>query len=169
MSRCLLLLLLLLTGCGPMQKPMVNRLDTSAQKDFDDAWNKAAYPVERLNHQQWLDLIVGVQLFQIGVDRLSFHSEKQLTDGHVEMEVTFDRAHPEQDRFTVKFFNQTGKFSRQLHYNRDEVEKTYNDLFVNMPSKETKDASEDTLRRQKEFESRWTAIFEFFPKAKENK
>lgn len=169
MSRCPICFLLFLVGCGPMQMPMVNRLDTKVQKDFDEAWNKASQPVQRLDRQQWLDLIVGVQLFQIGVDRLSFHSEKQLADGHVEMDIIFDRAHPEKDRFTIQFFDQAGKLMCELHYNRDEIEKTYNDLFVNVPKKHPGDNPENQVRRQKEYESRWTTIAEFFPKAKESK
>lgn len=167
MSKLLYPMLFVLSGCGPMQMPMVNRLDADAQKQVDEAWNKAVRRVNQLDRQQWLDLFVGAQIFQAGVDHLSLRSEKKLAEGHVVMEVTFDRANPEKDRFAVQFFDPAGKMSRELLYQREEIEKTYHDLFVG-GAKEGK-IELNNERQQANQESRWAAICEFFPKAKENK
>ena len=63
---------------------------------------------------------------------------------------------------------------RDITYNRDEVEKTYNDLFVNVPKQQNdpndpKGIAPDEARRQAEYQARWTAIAEYFSKANEIK
>lgn len=163
-----LALLFTVAGCGPLKMPMVARFDEKGQKQFDETWNKALTPVTRLDRRQCLDLIVGIQAFQAGVDKLTMRSEKEYSEGHVVMEITFDRARPERDRFVVQVFSHEGKLLRELTYQREEVEKTYRDLFENVP-KEGNAQDPEAQRRRADYEARWAAIVELFPKAAEEK
>jgi hypothetical protein len=116
-------------GCGPMGSgPMPPRLEADEQKKIDQAWEDALNPVDHLDRQATLDALVVSQAFQAGVDRLSFHSEKEFSGGVVVMEIHFDRAKPNDDRFEVTVRDQTGKELRHLVYNRSEVETTYREL-----------------------------------------
>src|SRR5690242_6495216 len=82
-----------LVGCGPMGSgPMPPRLDAEHQKSIDDSWNKALTPPNNLDNQTILDALVLTHAYEIGVDRLTFRSEKSFSGGTVVMEVHFDRA-----------------------------------------------------------------------------
>ncbi len=118
-----------LVGCGPMGSgPMPPRLEADAQKQVDDSWNKALTPPDHLDRQSVLDALILSQAFQVGVDRLTFRSEKTFSGGTVVMEVHFDRAKPNDDRFEFKILDKTGRELRHLVYNRDDVEKAYKEL-----------------------------------------
>lgn len=152
-------LLLAFAGCGPLQTPMPPRLDTEAQKDVDASWDKAFAPIGRFDHQGLLDVMVGVQAYQMGVDSLEFRSEKSIAGGKVVMEIHFDRAKPESDRFDVTLLDGTGKLLRSERFSRKEVEETYRELFTN--PRVTEEA------RNPELEARWNRIQEIFPKPKD--
>ena len=75
-------------GCGPMQTPMPPRLDPDSQKQVDDSWNKAFEPVSRFDRKGLLDVMVGVQAYQLGVDSFALRSEKRFAGGKVVMPKT---------------------------------------------------------------------------------
>lgn len=115
-------------GCGPMQMPMAHRLDEEAQHKVDQTWENTLTPSDRFDHQTLLDIFVVSNLYQYGVDKLSFRSEKKTANGLVIMEIAFDRARPAEDRFEVTVQDAARKVVRKERYNRDEVEKTLKDL-----------------------------------------
>src|SRR5215510_5025931 len=88
-----------LTGCGPMTKPMVDRLDKDQQQAVDQVWDNLLTPVDRVNRTVLLDAIVHYNIFQLGVDRLHLAAEKETKAGLVVMQVRFDRTRPEWDEF----------------------------------------------------------------------
>lgn len=144
--------LLLLAGCGPLVVPMPSRLSQKEQLRVDRGWNEALAPVNRLSRDTWLDLLVGKSLFEEGVDRLYFHSEKKFSGGTVVMEIHFVRSKPEDDRFTMEIRGPQGEVLRRETYSRAEVEQTAKTLFQN-------DAAQRSER-----ERRWKMIEEYFPK-----
>jgi hypothetical protein len=119
-----------LYGCGPMQMPMPVRLDADGQKNLDQSWDKALTPVERFNHPALLDAFLLTQAYQVGVDKLTFHSEKKVALGTVVMEIEYDRLKPDEDRFEVKIYDPMRNLLRQETYSRKEVEDANHDLFV---------------------------------------
>jgi hypothetical protein len=109
---------------------MPGRLEDVIQGSIDQSWNKALTPVDKLDHQSLLDTFLLTQAYQIGVDKLSFRSEKQYAAGTVVMEIAFDRSKPEQDRFEVKIYDQNQKLVRQETYQREEIEISYRELVL---------------------------------------
>lgn len=156
-------------GCGPMSQPMAARLDVEAQKEVDAAWDRALEPVGRLDRGRWLDLFVGAQVYQVGVDRLSFRSEKRFRGGLVIMEVSYDRAAPDGDRFEVRVLDREGRVARRESYGRAEVEKAYRDLFDTLPAEPREGEGLEVARRRAEQKARWDAIAEYVPSAGEKK
>src|SRR5260221_13591843 len=77
---------------------------------------------------------------------------------------------PGQSRIGLSFqvFNHADKMIREITYNREEVEKTYYDLFVNVPKQLDKNdampIAPDEARRRSEYEARWTGTMELFSK-----
>jgi hypothetical protein len=127
---CSCAVVFLMYGCGPMQMPMPVRLDDEGQKNLDQNWDDALTPVGRFNHPALLDAFLLTQAYQIGVDKLSFRSEKKVAVGTVVMEIEYDRLKPDEDRFEVKIYDPTGKLLREERYGRKEVEDANHDLFV---------------------------------------
>ncbi len=119
-----------LPGCGPMQMPMVQRLDKESQRNADQAWDQALSPLTRFDHQALLDALMISQAYQLGVDKLTFRSEKRFSGGTVIMEIAYDRAAPAKDEFKVTAVDPQGRLLRQESYSRNEVEGTYKELFV---------------------------------------
>ena len=159
MRRLLILFLLLLTvGCGPLQKPMAHRPNDAQQQEIDDAWDRALSPVDKLDRQEWLDLFVGAQAYQLGVDKLMFRSEKAFANGRVVMEVHYDRAAPKEDVFLVQVLDDQKNIVRTERYSRQDVEETYK-LLVQVPEGP---ADEDQTRQRAE---RWEKITEYFPES----
>ena len=157
--------ILVIAGCGPMTSPLPPRLEVEQQKVVDDAWEKALAPIDRVDHQVLLDSFVGTGAYQNGVDKLFLRSEKRFSGGLVIMEIHFDRTTPGEDRFEVTVTNPEGKALRKERYNRDEVEKTYRELF-DKPTILAKDEQEppELAERRAKFEARWAKINEVFPK-----
>lgn len=150
--------LIFVVGCGPLQKPMVHRPDDSQQREIDNAWNRALAPLDKLDRQEWLDLFVGAQAYQLGVDRLTFRSEKAFAHGRVVMEVHYDRAAPAEDAFLVQVLDERNNVVRSERYTRQEVEDTYK-LLVEVPDGPV---DENQARQRAE---RWEKITEYFPES----
>jgi hypothetical protein len=151
-------MLLFVVGCGPLQKPMVHRPSDTQQQEIDDAWNRALSPVDKLDRQEWLDLFVGAQAYQLGVDKLMFRSEKAFANGRVVMEVHYDREAPDKDVFLVQVLDDKSNLVRTERYSRQDVEDTYK-LLVEVPDGPVDD--EQTRRRAE----RWERITEYFPES----
>ncbi len=115
-------------GCGPMSRPIPERLKEDDQKRLDQAWDTALTPVGKHDRQTLLDVMVGTQAYQVGVDQLQFRSVKKWSGGTVVMEIHFDREKPVEDRFTITVNDLAGKPLRAERYSRDDVEQAVKDL-----------------------------------------
>jgi hypothetical protein len=158
----------LLSGCGPMGSgPMPPRLAAEEQKQVDDSWDKALTPPDRLDRQALLDALILSHAYQTGADRLSFRSEKKCAAGTAVMEIHFDRAKPNEDRFDFRVIAADGRVVRELTYNRQEVETTYKELHdpkydPNRQPPQPLDA--DQARKREEVKKRVEAVVQLFPK-----
>ena len=148
-------MLLVLAACGPLLVPMSGRLGDEDQRKVDQGWERALAPVDRLTHGEWLDLFVGASIFEEGVDKLSFHSEKAFSGGTVVMEIEFERARPAADRFTMEVRDRAGAVLRREVYSRDDVLRAARGLF-------RREANDDPAAREAR-EQRWAKIREYFP------
>jgi len=161
-------------GCNPIgPKPMVDRLSDEDHKAITESWNKALTPPDKLDRQAFLDVLVYTQAYQVGVDRLSFRSEKAYADGIVVMEIHFDRAKPGEDRFEVTVRDKAGKELRHLVYNRVEVENTFAELsntkYATNRGPNDPPLAQDDVKKREEVQKRIAAIEQFFPKREEEK
>jgi hypothetical protein len=161
-------------GCNPIgPKPMVDRLSDDDQRAVTESWNKALQPVDKLDRQAFLDILVYGQAYQVGVDRLNLRSEKTFSGGVVVMEVHFDRARPAEDRFEVTIRDQAGKELRRVVYSRQEVELTFKDLYdqnlAGNPGLNQPPLPADQARKREEVQRRLKAIEALFPKREEPK
>lgn len=155
-------LLLVMSACGPLNKPMVPRPHDKEQRAISAGWDRALSPVGNLNRQEWLDLLVGGGTWACGVDRLTLRSEKRFKGGLVVMEVHYNHAFPKDDRFELTVFDAAGKTVRQERYNRKEVEATYEGLYGPPPSSRATPARWEDRRK-----ARWEKIAKVFPRAEE--
>jgi hypothetical protein len=158
---------LAVVGCGPMRTPLPARLDPETQKKIDDGWDKAFAPADRLGRQDLLDVMVGVQAYQLGVDTFSLRAEKRLAGGRVVMEVAFDRARPDDDRFEVGVYGAAGRPVRSERYSRKEIEETYDALFVIPPENPNNPDPPELAARRAAHKARWQKIERLFPEAKD--
>jgi hypothetical protein len=154
----------LAVGCGPLATPMVDRPSADDQKSLDDSWNRALSPTDKLTRQEWLDLFVGAQAYQAGVDKLHMRSEKAFSDGTIVMEVHYDRFSPEVDLFEVSVLDTTGQILRKEQYTRQDVEKTRSDLFEKVRPAD----DEERAEFEAELKARWEKIAEYFPNANQD-
>jgi len=154
-------------GCGPMKAPLPERLDPETQKLIDDGWNRTLTPPDKLGHQELLDVLVGTQIHQLGVDFFMFRAEKRYSGGKVVMEVAFDRARPDDDRFQVTVLDSSGRVLRAENYARTEVDQTYHDLF-GIPH-DDRGLVKVAPEVRAEHNSRWERIVSHFPKLEERK
>jgi hypothetical protein len=144
---------------------MAPRLNEEEQKQIDESWDKALSPIDRLDHNALLDAMVVTGAYQRGVDRLMFYSEKSHKGGKVVMEIYFERASPDKDRFEIHFFDLSGKMIRHERYERQEVDTTYRDLFVNAPRHENIEPEPPAAARAREtYRKRLAKIKELFPR-----
>ena len=160
MLRVLIMFAILMTvGCGPLNTPMVQRVDDETQQEIDEGWNRALKPVDQLDRQQWLDIFVVAQAYQMGVDKLSLRSEKSFDGGSVVMEIQYDRQLPDKDSFVVTVRDNDGHTIRQENYARKDVEDTYSYFFSNkVPSDEA-----EREKFEAEMQKRAEVIARFFP------
>jgi hypothetical protein len=157
-----------IVGCGPLQTPMPQRLSDEDQKNVTESWNRALKPVDRYGHQPLLDILISTQAYQVGVDRLSLHSEKKVAAGMVVMDIIYDRLDPTIDRFEVKVLNDAGAILRRESYGREEVETTCRELFQEADrlrkKKESGQATPQELRKLADLEARLKVVEDVFPK-----
>ena len=145
-------------GCGPMTRPIPERLNDDDQKQLDAAWDAALAPTNKHDRQTWLDVMVGAYAYQVGVDQFEFRSVKKWSGGTVVMEAKFDRAKPAEDRFTITVNDTNGKTLRTEAYTREDVERTVKDL--------TQPSVPDTDPAKVAYDARVKRIAEILPKAK---
>lgn len=161
------LILLGNTGCGPLQVPLPPRTDEKGQKEIDLAWNQALQPLNRFDHQTLLDILMETKAYEVGVDRLTLRSEKKVAAGMVVMEVHFDRLLPVEDRFEVQVLDPAGRLLRKERYSREEIDKTYQELFVEYQNlqRQSKDKlTAEEARRLAQYEARLKVVEDTFPK-----
>ena len=109
------------------------------------------------------------QAFQAGVDRLEFRSEKKFSGGLVVMEIHFDRAKPNDDRFELTVRDPAGKELRHLVYTRTEVETAYREL--NDPRYTQPQGPNQPIdaKKREDVQKRLAAVEKLFPKPDEAK
>jgi len=81
------------------------------------------------------------------------------------MEVFFDRAKPDEDRFVVTILDKAGVTIRQERYSRGDVEVTARELSEPHTPPQATDPPELAQRRAAN-EARWNQISEMLPKPK---
>jgi hypothetical protein len=165
-SACALALLVVV-GCGPMKAPLPARLDDETQKKVDESWDRALTPADRLDHQDLLDVMVGTQAYQLGVDTFALRAEKRFAGGRVVMEVAFDRARPADDRFEVRVYDPVGKLVRSERYSRQEIDQTYNVLFGVPPVNPGAPDPPPVAAKRAAHQARWDKINGLFPGAQD--
>jgi hypothetical protein len=155
-----------------MQMPMPVRLGDDSQKDLDQSWDKAFTPVERFNHPTLLDAFLLTHAYQIGVDKLSFRSEKKVAVRTVVMTIEYDRLKPDEDRFEVKIYDLVGKLLREERYDRKEVEDANHDLFRRANDLQTivngGGATPAEVKELAALQARMNAVTAVFPKDEKN-
>jgi predicted small lipoprotein YifL len=159
---------LALAGCGPLQMPMAARPTDEGQKKLDACWDKAFADLDQINHQQLLDIYVGTNAYQLGVDKLHLRSEKRTAGGLVVMEINYDRANAAEDRFEVSAFNQNGKLIRHERYDRKEVEQTRTDLFASKWQDKADNDPPEVIEQRAKITARWEKVATYFPKEAED-
>ena len=148
-----------LTGCGPLVLPMVQRLEPADQQRVDQEWSNLLSPVDRVDRQTLLDVLLVCQLHALGVDRLSMHSEKAYPGGTVVMEVFYDRANPKVDRYEVGIYDGAWNLVRREAYRPQEIEAALRELFGPTPApREDQPISAEMRARLDARESRLRAI-----------
>lgn len=147
----------LMVGCnGPLSAPLPARLSDQNQKSADEVWTAALTPINKYDRQTWLDAFVLVKVYEYGAELVTFRSEKKWSGGKVVMEVHFERAKAEDDRFEMTVYDHAGKVLRKERYSRGDVEQTIQDLLVNkvVPEpqevKARRDARDARLKRLEE-------------------
>src|SRR5262249_30424986 len=155
-----------------MEGRMAGGVGEKEEEEIDEGWDKALDPVGKLDRQRWLDVFVGTQAYQAGVDKLHFRSEKKFSGGVVVMEVHYDRAAPAEDKFEVQVLDRAGKLLRREVYTRDEVEKANRELHERLPPPPEKGQGPeppDAARKRAAQEARWKKVEKIFPKREEKK
>lgn len=143
-------------GCtGPLTKPMVDRLNEETQQQVDEAWLNMLTPPDRLDRTLLLDVILSMELHQLGVDHLQMVSQKRVGDGLVLMEVRYDRANPTFDEFSISFIDARGDEVRRERFTREEVTQRFEFLFdAAKPTCSTEPADQDDVALQAEWKRR---------------
>jgi hypothetical protein len=144
------------SGCRPI-KPMIPRPEEQGQKTVDDAWEKALSPVNRLSHQELLDVLLATQAFYLGMDRVSWRGEKRFSGGLVVTEILYDRTKPEEDRFEFNVYDLAQKRIRHERYTREQIDQTFRELFDPQPEKP------GVTQRKQEQAKRLAAAIQLFP------
>lgn len=109
-------------GCVfPLPIPTVRRVDAKMDPQINKAWSRLLATPDRADRVLLLDAIVLGQMHEIGVDSVEFTSEKRVPGGTVQMEVHFQREHPEIDGFCFTQFDSEQNVLRRERYSLDEV------------------------------------------------
>lgn len=120
MKWCVVMAAAALTACGPMVSPMVPRLSDEEQKVADQEWHNLVTPPDRLDRDVLYCALTMFQLYQLGVDRADFHSEKRVGDMRVVMDVRYLKDVPNADAFYITIYDLDGKVLRSERYSRDD-------------------------------------------------
>lgn len=168
-SRIALLLLgcALLPGCALFGvKPIPQRLTAEGQQRYDYGWQHFVAQGNNVEHTAMLDALLLTQAWHAGVDRLHLRSEKQVGDVRVVMETTFERDLPDDDAFSVTFYDARGRVLRQEHFSSGEMDEAIA-LFYHTPEGEIENEAPEEhqarLVRLAERESRLQSVSEVFP------
>lgn len=157
--RAMVLLLILVGGCGPLSTPMVERLETETQAHLNSAWENMMSPPDRLERTLLLDTLISLQAHQRGVDRLDLVSHKQVGAGVAIMTVRYDRLHPEFDEFTIAFIDGKGCEQRRERYSSTEILERIHFLYGHdCGHSEAERASETHRERRASVEARLAEI-----------
>ncbi len=124
--RCVFVFVVLigLTGCGPLVLPMLPTLNAEDQGRIDQMWDNMLTPVQRVDRQTLLDANIVFGMYTMGVDRMHMTSEKYFHGGTVVMDIDCDRANPAVDQFTITVRDGRGRTLRRERYTRAEVEES---------------------------------------------
>jgi hypothetical protein len=101
--------------------PAFERLNPDDQARIDGMWNNLLSDPQRLDRNLLLDVLITFQLHEQGVDRVTYHAEKDFSGGTVLMDVKFDRTKPLEDWFLIEIRDHNNKVLRKEHYSGDEV------------------------------------------------
>ena len=113
----------LLSGCASFGvKPMPQRLCEEEQKRYEFGWDHLVALGPQVEHTALLDTILVGRAWHEGVDKLVLHSEKRVGEIRVVMETQFDRSSPEDDIFSVAFYDAQGRILRQDRFTPAEID-----------------------------------------------
>ena len=113
---------LVVLGChGPLTAPAMRRLDPDEQAQVDRMWNNMLVKPDRLDRELLLDVLLTFELHEEGVDRTTYHSEKDFAGGVVLMDMKYNRQKPLEDWFFVEILDHDKKVLRKEHYSGDEI------------------------------------------------
>lgn len=87
----------------------------------DRMWNNMLVTPDRLDRELLLDVLLTFELHEEGIDRATFHAEKDYAGGVVAMDMKYDRLKPLEDWFFVEIFDLNKKSIRKEHYTGDEI------------------------------------------------
>jgi hypothetical protein len=123
------MVLLTAVGCrAPLMVPAFHRLKPDEQAQVDQMWNNMLARPDRLDRELLLDVMLAFSLHEEGVDRATYHAEKDFAGGVVLMDVSYDRQKPLEDWFLVEIRDRQKNVLRKEHYCGEEVWSHYNDL-----------------------------------------
>lgn len=168
-SRLTLLALgcVLLPGCALFGvKPMPQRLDEGAQQRCDYGWQHLVAQGDEVEHTDMLDVLLLTQVWHVGVDRLYLRSEKQVGDVRVVMETTFEHDLPDDDAFSVTFYDVNGQVLRQERFTAGEMDEAIALFYQTADGEvenETPAEREVRLARVAERDFRLQRAMELFP------
>jgi hypothetical protein len=99
-------------------------LEPDAQRQVDATWANMLTPVDRLDRDLLLDVVVTSYLYQLGVDTLHLTATKHLDEAGriVTMAIDCDRASPATDQFTITIADGKGRTLRRERYTRADIE-----------------------------------------------
>jgi hypothetical protein len=93
-------------------------------------WNNMLVTPDRLDRELLLDVLLTFEMHEQGVDRATYHAEKDYAGGVVVMEMKYDRLKPLEDWFFVEVFDKQKKSIRKEHYSGEEIWSHYSDTFA---------------------------------------
>lgn len=110
-------------GCaGPTVYPAVQRLEPDEQALVDHMWNNMLNPVDRLDRELLLDVMLAYELHVYGIDRLKLDCEKDFDGGTIRIKLDYDRRRArEDDRLVVEIRDNKGNLLRREVYQNEEV------------------------------------------------
>jgi hypothetical protein len=158
----------LLTGCNAPFGivPMPQRLDPGQQQRYEYGWDHFVQLAPTVERGAILDTLLFSQGWYTGVDRLYLVSEKQVGDVVVIMQSRFDRSRPDEDLFSVTFYDQKRDVVVRLEeFTPGEMQEAY-DLYLTPEGEsecESPEARAERMARLEEKNARLRRVEELFP------